>query len=254
MLNKFIFLSFSLFQKSTQELHKLSIQQASICISEPPDSPLNESLAFTTQQSINSPTPSPPPPPPISIVSPCTPPISPNSQSDLTSHQLSQLNGEDEKQTLLASNNVNSNIPATIVEHEESIGSGRNRSSLSLPFEQSPTSPSPSLTATNANNNHVNGNNSLVNNSTAKATACERSQSDRRKLSVSNIISFGEQRRRSTSSIFSDMRKMSITNFDSIKSPGVGESSITVLLTSNDLLSSRDYVMIFVVGLLFIWW
>lgn len=88
-----------------------------------------------------------------------------------------------------------------------------NKSSLSLPFEQSPTSPQ-SLTA-----------NAAVNNSSGthvKVSLPERSQSDRRKLSVTNIMSFGE-RRRSTSSIFSDMRKMSITNFDNLKSPGVGE-------------------------------
>lgn len=186
---------------------------------------------LTTQQSINSPTPSPPPPhsslPPISIDSPGTPPISPNSQSDLQQNQ--QSNGEDERQTLLTLNNINSShFPATIEEQEEN---GKHRSSLSLPFEQSPTSPSPSLVTNNSmtnnsqqNNNYNNGNGNgiQVNN---KATACERSQSDRRKLSVSNIMSFGEQRRRSTSSIFSDMRKMSITNFDSIKSPGIGEKS-----------------------------
>lgn len=177
---------------------------------------------LTNHQPINSPTPSPPPhpPPPISIVSPGTPPISPNSNSQ---SELQQLNGsgEDERQTLLTSNNVNNNIPATIEEHDEN---GKNKSSLSLPFEQSPTSPSsPSLVTNNSNNHNSNNHNSIGNHTTTKSTACERSQSDRRKLSVSNIMSFGEQRRRSTSSIFQDMRKMSITNFDSIKSPGIGE-------------------------------
>lgn len=193
---------------------------------------------LTTQQSINSPTPSPPPHsslPPISIDSPGTPPISPNSQSEL--QQSQQSNGEEERQTLLTMNNINSShFPATIEEQEEN---GKHRSSLSLPFEQSPTSPSPSLitnnsiTNNNQSNNYNNGNGNGNGNSNSsignKATACERSQSDRRKLSVSNIMSFGEQRRRSTSSIFSDMRKMSITNFDSIKSPGIGEKSLSVI-------------------------
>ncbi len=157
------------------------------------------------------------------------------------------MNGEDEKQTLLASNNVNNHIPATIEEHEESVGN-KNKSSLSLPFEQSPASPSPSVNTTNSSNFN-NGNNSIGNHSaTTKSSACERSQSDRRKLSVSNIMSFGEQRRRSTSSIFSDMRKMSITNFDSIKSPGIGESFITCFIDEQEIkifsFFSRNMVMV----------
>lgn len=201
---------------------------------------------LTTQQSINSTTPSPPPHsslPPISIDSPGTPPISPSSQSDLQQSQHS--NGEDERQTLLTMNNINSShFPATIEEQEEN---GKHRSSLSLPFEQSPTSPSPSLVTNNSitqSNHNGNGNSSgsIGNQATNKATACERSQSDRRKLSVSNIMSFGEQRRRSTSSIFSDMRKMSITNFDSIKSPGIGEtSSISYFIDKKGPLSSHKY-------------
>lgn len=110
---------------------------------------------------------------------------------------------------------TNHTHPATIAEeqHEDNGSIVMNKSSLSLPFEgQSPTSPS-YVTANsqpNSSGNHV------------KVSLPERSQSDRRKLSVTNIMSFGE-RRRSTSSIFSDMRKMSITNFDNLKSPGVGE-------------------------------
>lgn len=147
-----------------------------------------------TQLSINSATPSPPP---IAIL-PGSPPSSP------------PANGNEEKDILLFNNY---NHPATIAEelHEHEDGTVMNKSSLSLPFEQSPTTPSnPPIVNSNPSGNHT------------KALP-ERSQSDRRKLSVTNIMSFGEQRRRSTSSIFSDMRKMSITNFDNLKSPGVGE-------------------------------
>lgn len=156
---------------------------------------------LATQLSINSATPSPPP---ISI-HPVSPPTSP------------QSNGSEEKDTLLVSNH---NHPATIAEelHEQDDGMVieqiMNKSSLSLPFEQSPTSPS-SLSPNLQPNSNSSGNH-------GKVSLPERSQSDRRKLSVTNIMSFGE-RRRSTSSIFSDMRKMSITNFDNLKSPGVGE-------------------------------
>lgn len=185
-------------QKSNHDLQKLSVQQASICISEPPDSPMSSAEPIlTTQQSINSATPSPPP---ISITQPGSPPTTP------------QSTGNEEKDILLVSNHH----PATIEEeqHEQDGGLVMNKSSLSLPFEQSPTSPS-SLTASIQVNSNPSGNH-------IKVSLPERSQSDRRKLSVSNIMSFGE-RRRSTSSIFSDMRKMSITNFDNLKSPGVGK-------------------------------
>lgn len=143
----------------------------------------------------------PSPPPPISI-SPGSPPTSP------------QSNASDEKETLLVSNH---NHPATIVEeqHEHDEGLVMNKSSLSLPFEQSPST-SPTLSA------NMQTTNSLSIGNPVKSSLPERSQSDRRKLSVTNIMSFGE-RRRSTSSIFSDMRKMSITNFDNLKSPGVGK-------------------------------
>lgn len=118
----------------------------------------------------------------------------------------------------------NHSHPATIEEeqHEQDDGIVMNKSSLSLPFEQSPTSPSPGANIqvnSNPSGNHV------------KAALPERSQSDRRKLSVTNIMSFGE-RRRSTSSIFSDMRKMSITNFDNLKSPGVGEIIFSLSIPS----------------------
>jgi hypothetical protein len=108
--------------------------------------------------------------------------------------------------------------PATIAEeqHEQDDGIVMNKSSLSLPFEQSPTSPSSNASSAQANN---------ASGAQTKPSLPERSQSDRRKLSVTNIMSFGE-RRRSTSSIFSDMRKMSITNFDNLKSPGVGVGEI----------------------------
>ena len=190
-------IKFPPFQKSNQDLHKLSVQQASICISEPPESPISSSEppTFSTQQSINCASPSPPP---ISIV-PGSPPTSP------------QSTGNEEKENLLITT-THSSHPATIAEEQHEHDDGTtimNKSSLSLPFEQSPTSPSPLTVNNNAPGNNV------------KALP-ERSQSDRRKLSVTNIMSFGE-RRRSTSSIFSDMRKMSITNFDNLKSPGVGE-------------------------------
>lgn len=41
-----------------------------------------------------------------------------------------------------------------------------------------------------------------------------------RKLSVQGLINFAE-RRKSSSTIFSDMRKMSISNLDSLRSPGI---------------------------------
>lgn len=110
--------------------------------------------------------------------------------------------------------------PATIAEEQDET-IVMNKSSLSLPFEQSPTTPSSLTTnnhAYNSTGNHI------------KVSLPERSQSDRRKLSVTNIMSFGE-RRRSTSSIFSDMRKMSITNFDNLKSPGVGKINSSFLLS-----------------------
>lgn len=162
---------------------------------------------LTTQQSINSATPSPPP---ISITEPGSPPTSP------------QPTGNEDKDILLVSNHH----PATIEEeqHEQDGGLVMNKSSLSLPFEQSPTSPS-SLTTNIQVNSNPSGNH-------IKVSLPERSQSDRRKLSVSNIMSFGE-RRRSTSSIFSDMRKMSITNFDNLKSPGVGKLKTFVTLKAN---------------------
>jgi len=195
-------------QKSHQDLHKLSIQQASICVSEPPDSPLSsttENPMLLTQQSINSATPSPPP---LAIsISPGSPPP-PNSPP------------YEEKETLLMTNhNSGNHHPATIAEeqHEnEEPSLTNNKSSLSLPVEHSPTMPPPPSSSSTANNQT---NNSAGNH---KIALPERSQSDRRKLSVTNIMGFGE-RRRSTSSIFSDMRKMSITNFDSLKSPGIGK-------------------------------
>lgn len=197
--------------------------QDSICLSEPPDSPLNENELINEQSPIKSPQ--------INInISPVSPPTSPGDNSEDENHKM-QEGGQDtnevehEKQNLLSSNNATvQNHPATI--NEEHEDESKNKSSLSLPHESSqiPTSPS-SITSNNHTNINPINNHIPLSNSTSipKPTLCERSQSDRRKLSVSNIISFGEQRRRSTSSIFSDMRKMSITNFDSLKSPGIGE-------------------------------
>jgi hypothetical protein len=131
----------------------------------------------------------------------------------------------EEKEILLVPKH--SHHPSTIAEEQldQDEGIVMNKSSLSLPFEQSPTSPS-AVTANATANNNSSGTH-------VKVSLPERSQSDRRKLSVTNIMSFGE-RRRSTSSIFSDMRKMSITNFDNLKSPGVGEImfSFTILSSS----------------------
>lgn len=211
-------------QKSCQELNKLTVQQTSICVSEPPDSPINE-FEFTNEQpSISS--------PPINInISPVSPPTSPKENLEDEFNQQKQeedLKGnEEEKQNLLPlNNNTIQNVPATINEEQED--STKNKSSLSLPHEntQNPSTPSSINTNnhTNSNGNPISNHLPLTNTSSMpKPSLCERSQSDRRKLSVSNIMSFGEQRRRSTSSIFSDMRKMSITNFDSLKSPGIGE-------------------------------
>lgn len=168
---------------------------------------------FTTQQSINSATPSPPP---ITIL-PGSPPTTP------------QSTGNEEKENLLVANHNHPTIAEE--QHEHDDVSVMNKSSLSLPFEHSPTTPLP-VTTTVATNNSVNH---------VKVSLPERSQSDRRKLSVTNIMSFGE-RRRSTSSIFSDMRKMSITNFDNLKSPGVGEklshSFLSLSFPSSDLAQS----------------
>lgn len=181
-------------QKSNQDLHKLSLQQASIFVSEPPvESAVNgttEHMSTTQQNSIYSATPSPPPQ--VTIL----PDLSPSP---------TQSPGEEKDMLLL----VNSGHPATIAEEntEQDEGLVLKKSSLSLPVDASPTSPLPTL--------HVN--------SHGRPALPERSQSDRRKLSVTNIMTNFGERRRSTSSIFSDMRKMSITNFDNLKSPGVGE-------------------------------
>lgn len=158
---------------------------------------------LANQLSINSATPSPPP---ISI-QPVSPPSSP------------KADGNEEEDVILISNH---NHPATIaeefVEQDELV---LNKSSLSLPVEQSAITAPPSTStphtqaANSSSSNHI------------KVSLPERSQSDRRKLSVTNIMSFGE-RRRSTSSIFSEMRKMSITNFDNLKSP-VGEITFVTL-------------------------
>lgn len=193
-------------QKLYQDLQKLTVQQASICISEPPDSPKSQQSGendnlhiLMTQQSINSLTPSPPPPP-ISISS-GSPPSSP--QPTLT----------EDKENLM----IYTTYPETIKEeiHENGIAisgeevSTNNKSSLSLPVDQ--------LT-TNVNNNN-NNTNSI---GTHRISVPERTNSDRRKLSVTGLMGFSSERRKSSGSIFSDMRKMSITNFDSIKSPGIG--------------------------------
>lgn len=223
-----------LLQKSYQELNKLTIHQASICISEPPESPTNDSILITQHLEFS---PIPSPPHNINInISPGSPPLSPkenhqnpteqNEQNNHYQHQQDTSNSPDERPNLMSINH-----PATI--NEEHEDGSKNKSSLSLPVDSGPmptatTQQQSLLTA----NNYANTNGNTTGNHTTttaatipKPTVCERSQSDRRKLSVSNIMSFGEQRRRSTSSIFSDMRKMSITNFDSLKSPGIGEVS-----------------------------
>lgn len=182
-------------QKFEVETHKLTVQQASICISEPPDSPIssNEPVFPSTIQ-ISASTPSPPPPP-ISI------------QADSPTSPKSVSEENNERENLLQTHH-----PATIAEEQDE--NAINKSSLSLPVDKStPTSP---LSV------NLNSNGSSTGNHVVKVSLPERSQSDRRKLSVSNIMNFGE-RRRSTSSIFSDMRKMSITNFDNLKSPSIGE-------------------------------
>ncbi|CAG9807888.1 unnamed protein product [Chironomus riparius] len=213
-------------KKSCQDLSKLAVQQTSICISEPPDSPIYEFVLNNEQSSFSS--------HPINInISPVSPPTSPKENLEDECNQQKQdepdSNGnEEEKQNLLPLNNNIQNVPATIdEEHEDST---KNKSSLSLPHDSTQI---PSIPSSINANNHANSNGNPISNhlpltnttSMPKPSLCERSQSDRRKLSVSNIISFGEQRRRSTSSIFSDMRKMSITNFDSLKSPGIATPS-----------------------------
>ncbi|XP_070504042.1 adenylate cyclase type 2 isoform X5 [Chironomus tepperi] len=177
-------------KKSCQDLNKLTVQQTSICISEPPDSPINEFILIN-EPSFAS--------PPINInISPVSPPNSPKENLEGESNQQKQekqdSNGnEEEKQNLLPLNNNTQNVPATInEEHEDST---KNKSSLSLPHEstQIPFIP-PSINA----NNHVNSNGNSTSNhlpltnttSMPKPSLCERSQSDRRKLSVSNIMSF----------------------------------------------------------------
>jgi hypothetical protein len=184
-----------LLQKFEVETHKLTVQQASICISEPPDSPISSyEPVYPSTVHISASTPSPPPPP-ISI------------QADSPTSPKSVSEENNERENLLQSHH-----PATIAEEQDE--NAINKSSLSLPVDKStPTSP---LSV------NLNSNSSSTGNHVVKVSLPERSQSDRRKLSVSNIMNFGE-RRRSTSSIFSDMRKMSITNFDNLKSPNVGE-------------------------------
>jgi hypothetical protein len=187
-------------QKFEVETHKLTVQQASICISEPPDSPTissNEPVFPSTIQ--------------ISASTPSPPPIAIHPESPTSPKSVSEEHNERE-------NLLQSNHPATIAEEQDE--SSINKSSLSLPVDKStPTSPLSANLNSNSTGNHV------------KVSLPERSQSDRRKLSVSNIMNFGE-RRRSTSSIFSDMRKMSITNFDNLKSPSIGEIIIFFFISS----------------------
>ncbi|KAG5670772.1 hypothetical protein PVAND_001012 [Polypedilum vanderplanki] len=212
-------------KKSNQELNKLPLQQASICISEPPDSPINDTILITQQSPIPS-----PPPNNINInISPVSPPSSPKENYVQSEQSADSGICEEEKQNL-----IGTNLPATI--NEEYEEGNKNKSSLSLPFDsgQSMATISSNNIAVTINshaqsNGHTAGNHMGITTTTPailKPSLCERSQSDRRKLSVSNIMSFGEQRRRSTSSIFSDMRKMSITNFDSLKSPGIATPGI----------------------------
>jgi hypothetical protein len=186
-----------------------------------------------TQQ---SPLPSPPPNININInISPGSPPLSPK-ENHIQAEQSADSGICDEEKQNLMGTPTSTNHPATI--NEELEEGAKNKSSLSLPFESGPsvTTPANTTATTLIANNHAlqsNGNatgNHTTTPSALKPSVCERSQSDRRKLSVSNIMSFGEQRRRSTSSIFSDMRKMSITNFDSLKSPGIGEISPSIFV------------------------
>lgn len=196
-IHNYIYLYFQK-QKSSPDLLRLTVQQASISISEPLDSPISSTEpALPNQQSIST----NPSPPPISI-SPGSPPaISP---------QHEKICKNEEKENLL----VKKNSQPTIIEesHDHNDIAIASKASLNLPGEQALTVQT-TLSATNQNNLSGNG---------SKPSLPERSQSDRRKLSVTNLIGFGE-RRRSTSSIFSDMRKMSVTNFDNLKSPGIGK-------------------------------
>ena len=187
-------------QKSSSDLNKLTVQQASICISEPPDSPKSqksqgspgdETHHLLSQQSIQSLTPSPPPF--MSIMQ--SPPTSP----------LHNQSSVDEKEKLIANHHAPT-ITEELTEADENNVSSK--SSLTLPVE--PLTP------------NINSNNSNPLSSHPHKTMVERTGSDRRRLSVHGLMGFAAERRRSSSSIFSEMRKMSITNFDGIKSPGIG--------------------------------
>lgn len=186
----------------------MTVQQASICISEPPDSPksqksqgspCDETHHLLSQQSIQSLTPSPPPF--VSIMQ--SPPTSP----------LHHQSSVDEKEKLIVNHHAPT-ITEELTEADENTISSK--SSLTLPVE--PLTPSIS---SNPPSSHPH------------KTMVERTGSDRRRLSVHGLMGFAAERRRSSSSIFSDMRKMSITNFDGIKSPGIGTiaPSLTLIQT-----------------------
>lgn len=195
------------YEEHEETSHRLTVQQASICISEPPDSPISSNEPIFPGGYVA------PSPPPIAIHT-VSPPNSPKSIDDENNEKENLLQSQQQQQQQQPH-------PATIAEEQDE--NSFNKSSLSLPMEKS--TPSSPLSATNLTANGIASGNHV------KVSLPERSQSDRRKLSVSNIMNFGE-RRRSTSSIFSDMRKMSITNFDNLKSPGIGEIIISQTLVS----------------------
>lgn len=150
--------------------------------------------------------------PPISITqSQCSPPLENIEDS-------SPENGENEKLLPRQSSQDVPTIREEMLENSEKVSEkDNNSSSVNKKFNKL------SLTLPVDGNGDGNGGPTNISpNPHRPHHFVERTFSDRRKLSVQGLMGFAE-RRRSSGSIFSEMRKMSITNFDSLKSPGIGE-------------------------------
>jgi hypothetical protein len=229
-------------QKQLTEPHKLTVQQASICISEPPDSPKSQKSQkslrsnkqspemeqyniLVTQPSLQSlPTTTPPPSatnslPPISITQSQSPPSSPKSVKSEEKERLLQPQLSQDVPTITEENHDQDNNNNTTTDNKKERNS--NKLSLTLNVEQNSNCVQNN---SNSNSNSNSDKNISVSPNPNRINIPERTFSQR-KLSVQGLMGFAE-RRRSSGSIFSEMRKMSITNFDSIKSPGIGRISI----------------------------
>lgn len=227
---------FVLLQKSTLDIHNLNVPTSITCTSEKVDSPKcqqniksvpepnnNVTITLALDQPISASSISPPPSssskttniPPISIT-----------QSQCSSTSLDSDDDPDldspEKEKLLPTQ-TSQDVPTIkeeMLDNSEKVSEkdnntssvnrkNHNKLSLTLPVDQS-----------------MDGDQSTAPRNPNRPHMVERTFSDRRKLSVQGLMGFAE-RRRSSGSIFSEMRKMSITNFDSLKSPGIGKFYLT---------------------------